>query len=50
MPRWNTKRMFVIRRLSMRPYCKSWAMKTTTHTGKVQKFNRKVREETVKAI
>ena len=45
-----TTRMFVIQNLSIRHYNKSLTMKTTTKTGKIQKFGRKMGEESVEAI
>ena len=43
-------RIFVIKKLSIRHNNMSLTMKTTTSTGKIQKYSRKVREESVDAI
>ena len=45
----ETTSLSVVHILSIRPYKKLLAMKTTTKTGNNQKFSRKVRDEKVEA-
>ena len=45
-----TTGMIIFQKLSINHYNMSLTMKTTTNTGKIRKFDGKVREESVEAI